>query len=236
MEYQTKWQTGKVSVTKSIPSRALVQWAFCACLLLFIIVCMLGCTAPKFELTPAPYAIRATQPNSAEARSAGVQIVLAAGAWDGYPRNLGAKIMPLEITIRNNSGHVLAVRYKDFVLESPNGRRYIDIPYVAPYSYYSYPGLGFWPGFLWGPPDWVHFSNYSGYMRRIYLPTQSMLRKELPEGAVTNGSSSTGFLYFQKLAAGKKQHEPITFNATLLDAQTKRELGSVSIPFVERQG
>jgi hypothetical protein len=178
----------------------------------------------------------AAQPNSAEARGAGVLIVVAAEAWDGYPRYLDSKMLPLEITIRNNSGYRLALRYKDFLLESTNGHRYIDIPYVAPYSNYSYPNLGFWPDFVWGPPDWVHFGNYSGYMQRIYLPTQSMLRKEIPEGVVASGSSVTGFLYFQKLATSNKQQGVIAFKATLLDPTREHELGSVSIPFVERQG
>ncbi len=109
-----------------------------------------------------------------------------------------------------------------------------DDYYAAPYWYYSYPGMGFWDGSLWGPPDWAYFNNYQPYMRAVHLPTKSMLRKAIPEGVVGNGGSISGFLYFQKVKADK-DNQPVTFDAKLVDARTNQEFGRISIPFTETQ-
>jgi hypothetical protein len=107
-----------------------------------------------------------------------------------------------------------------------------DDYYIAPWWGYAYPGLGFWP-YAWGPPDWTYYDQYYPYLRQIHLPTRSMLRKAIPEGVVANGGRISGFLYFQK-PDHKRTSDTITFDATLVDAQTGQTFGQLAVPFEER--
>jgi hypothetical protein len=87
-----------------------------------------GCAAKRVDLTPAPNAMLASLPDSAQAQTDGVQVTVEAEAWNGFPRDLDYKLTPLKVTIKNNSGHPLSVRYKDFDLVTGTDQRYAALP------------------------------------------------------------------------------------------------------------
>lgn len=111
-------------------NKTLRRGALASTLLVIVVVGgMIGCAAKRVVLVPAPNAIIATGPDSAEASSNGVQMVVQADAWNGRPRDLDTKVTPLKVTIQNHSGNPLAIRYKAFVLlSSLNDQHYAAIP------------------------------------------------------------------------------------------------------------
>lgn len=126
------------------------------------------------QLVPGPGA-NAVPGNSeaAEITVEGVHLVVDAAAWRGNQAIL-QDITPLKVTIENNSGQPLLIRYKDFAITSNKGKYYAALPpyqiegsVSAPYAAAGYPvivnpefGYG---GFLIAPyyhdiypniPDW----------------------------------------------------------------------------------
>jgi hypothetical protein len=99
--------------------------------------------------------------------------------------------------------------------------------YTAPYWGFGYNGLSPWP-YAWAP-DYGYYGMYYPYMKRIKLPTRSMLRKAIPEGVIENNGFVSGFLYFQKPDVGREQLE---FTAKLVDARTGQQFGTIQIPFI----
>jgi hypothetical protein len=104
--------------------------------------------------------------------------------------------------------------------------------YVAPYWGFAYPGIDVWP-YPW-PPNYFYHDQYWRYVRRTRRATESMLRKAIPEGVVETGGHVSGFLYFQKVKAGKNP-EPLTFKAKLVDARAEQSFGEINIPLVAKQ-
>lgn len=98
--------------------------------------------------------------------------------------------------------------------------------YYAPYWDYGYVGIGPWPN-AWAP-DWGYYNSYYPYMRRIHLPTRSMLRKGIPEGVIAPGGYVEGFLFFTKVNPDLKNVE---FIAKLQNADTGKQFGTVKIAF-----
>jgi len=102
--------------------------------------------------------------------------------------------------------------------------------YAAPYWAYGYSGMTPWP-YSWSP-DWGYYNMYYPYMRRIHLPTRSMLRRGIPEGVIANGGHIDGFLYFAEVSDNVPR---VNLIARLVDARTHREFGQIEIPFVVRK-
>jgi hypothetical protein len=105
--------------------------------------------------------------------------------------------------------------------------------YPAPYWGYGYAGIGPWPyAWGWGP----NFGYYGTYypMWQVKLPTESMLRKAIPEGVVQNGGFISGFIYFQK-PKDENKNSQLEFVARLIDAQTGQQFGTIRIPFVVKE-
>jgi|GEM_PF-438017 len=98
--------------------------------------------------------------------------------------------------------------------------------YYAPYWGYGYFGLGPWP-YWWGP-DMGYYNYYYPYMRRMHLPTRSMLKKGLPEGVIAPGGYVQGFLYFSRV---NPKLTTVTFVANLQSAHNGRRFGKIQIPF-----
>jgi hypothetical protein len=98
--------------------------------------------------------------------------------------------------------------------------------YYAPYWGYGYLGLAPWP-YGWAP-NMGYYNTYYPYMRSIHLPTQSMLKKGIPEGVVAPGGYVQGFLYFTKVSP---EMSDVEFVASLQDASTGHLFGTVKIPF-----
>jgi len=96
---------------------------------------------------------------------------------------------------------------------------------VAPHFSSFYPGWEAWPYSY--PYDPFYYNSLYAYWPEK-LPTQDMLSKALPEGAVQNNGKVSGFVYFQ--AVGSRESS-VTFAMNLVDATSGQALGQVSIPF-----
>ena len=177
---------------------------------------MIGCSAKRLILVPAPNAILAAQPNTVQGSSQGISILVQANAWNEYPRTLDRELIPLKVTIRNDSGRDLAIRYEDFVLIAENNHRYSDI-HPDQIRGYGYEHL---------EPYWA-FSD--AYYAEVRLPTEAMLRQGMSEGVLSAGGEIRGFLYFSRPSQAPKA---ITFSAVLVDAHTKQKFGGVNVPLV----
>ncbi len=99
--------------------------------------------------------------------------------------------------------------------------RFMVAPHFAPY----YPGWETWPYAY--PYDPFYYDNLYAYWPE-QLPTQDMLSKALPEGAVQDNGKVAGFVYFQGVG---KRESSVTFAMNLVDATNGQSLGQVSIPF-----
>src|ERR1700746_2537963 len=95
--------------------RIVAKWISSA-MLLALIFGTVGCAAKRVVLLPATNANLAPQPDSAQGSSQGVSVQLRANAWDDDPKTLDKDLVPMEITIQNDSGRPLGVRYEDFVI------------------------------------------------------------------------------------------------------------------------
>ena len=173
-----------------------------------------GCAAKRVVLVPAANATLAPQPNSAQGSSQGVSIQLRANAWDDDPKTLDKDLVPMEITIQNDSGRPVAIRYEDFALIAADNRRYSDIP---PYRIAgdSYEHL---------QPYWAYSDAYYSAVR---LPTMAMLRDAMSEGVVADHGRIAGFLYFTKPTG---QSQQLAFHATLVDMRTGTKFGEIVVP------
>jgi hypothetical protein len=85
-----------------------------------------GCAHEEPRLEPA---VAAQEVSRAEATTAveGVHVDVDAGAWDADPKNLDT-VLPLKVTVRNESGHPLRVRFREFALMGPQGSRLSALP------------------------------------------------------------------------------------------------------------
>jgi hypothetical protein len=175
---------------------------------------IVGCATKREVVVPAPSALLAPQPNSAEGSDRGVEIVVQTNAWDGYPRDLDANVIPLRVTIENHGGHPLAIRYANFSLIAAEDRRYPDIP---PYEITGHNYEHLQPG--WAYSDAEYFS--------VPLPTKEMLEKAISEGTVSRNGTTGGFLYFHKPAPPS---QTLSFRAILVDAETGQTLGTIVVP------
>ena len=182
--------------------------------LLALIFSTAGCAAKHVVVVPAANARLAPQPNSVQGSSQGVLVQLRANAWDDDPKTLDQDLVPMEVTIHNDSGRPLAIRYEDFALIGADNRRYSDIP---PYQIAgdSYQHL---------QPYWAYSDAYYSAER---LPTRAMLQDAISEGVVPSHGSSTGFLYFAKPTGPSQQ---LAFQATLVDMRTGQKFGEIVVP------
>lgn len=178
---------------------------------------MIGCTAKRVVVVPAPNATLAAQPNSAEGSSQGVSVLLQVNAWDEYPRTLDRALIPIKVTIQNNSDHDVAIRYEDFVLIAANDRRYSAIPPDQIRGHSRQPL----------EPHWA----YSDAEQNVeaQLPTEAMLQQAMSEGVVAPGGETSGFLYFPRPSQVLQE---ITFSAILVDAHTKQKFGGIVVPLL----
>ena len=220
----------------------------------------LGACAHQKVLEPAAGAALAPgHKDVAEASAAGVTIQVTGDAWNGDPQNLGTLFTPVRVTLENHSGKTLRVSYRDFTLAGGSGFNYAAIPpmkakgtlsareapsspslrlaawehrgfYIAPHFSYLYPGLEPWPG-RFGYDPLYYDSFYSRWPER--LPTQDMLSEALPEGAVQDGGSVSGFVYFQSVTG---RESAVQFKMNLVDANGGQTFGALAVPFQTRKG
>jgi hypothetical protein len=121
-----------------------------------------GC-AGRSQLMPAPGAsIMPNKPGVVDTTIEGVEMTVNAEAWAGDPAILD-EITPIRITIKNNSGKPLLIRYRDFAIISQKGKYYAALPPFKitgsinrPYAAEGYPIIA--------EPDF----DYDGFMLAPY--------------------------------------------------------------------
>lgn len=188
-----------------------------------------------------------------QATAIGVTVTVKADAWSGQPAQL-TEVIPLLVTIENNSRVPIRLRYAEFTLAG-DGERAPALPpfeirgtetgpvgtaglldglypfpltgfYVAPHFSRFYPRLSRFAGpFAYDP---LFYSTYFPRFQRLRLPTGDMVQKALPEGVLEAGGKVTGFLYFEDIDVG--DDDTATFTTDLVNASTGETVGAIRIP------
>lgn len=199
------------------------------------------------RLEPAAEADRApaVAGRAAEAEEMGVRVVASAGAWRGSPVDLDRVVTPILVSIANESGRGLAIRYEYYHLLWPGRASYAALPpfridaaatpltpvqaaagfEVAPYLSPWYPGWTAYSGAFEYPGD--YYETHYPALARVAAPTFDMLQSALPEGVLAPGGSLTGFLYFPEVELADR----LVFVARLVDASSGEIVATVEIPF-----
>jgi hypothetical protein len=98
------------------------------------LVCLLAVAtcvacAHEPELKPAPDAkVLPGRKDVAMQTVAGVRVEVAGDAWKGNPSNLAEVLIPVRVSIENQSGRPLRLRYSEFTLIGENGFHYSVLP------------------------------------------------------------------------------------------------------------
>ncbi len=204
------------------------------------------------QLVPAADALTVPgMEKAAFARTAGVRVTVVPDAWDAWPQNLDDELTPLKVSIENDSGMPLRIRYNEFSLVSGRGVHYPALPpleiegtveqvasrpvytprflysgfYYAPYYRRPYAGLSPW-GHPWAYDSFYYDRYYPVW--QIPLPTRDMREMAIPEGVLQPGGSITGFLYFPKVRGEDRR---IVFVADLRSPRPGKRIGELRIPF-----
>jgi len=182
-------------------------------------------------------------PHTAAATTGGVRVVVDGEPWHGRPGDLPATVLPVRVTVENQSSEPVRVAYPEFVLTTPDGMsRHALSPYSVQrpgqvVSTPAFPMGGFWiaqpwAGYYpwlspWDGPFAFDSDYYDTYRVSESLPSRDMLAQALPEGVLQPGGRVTGYLYFQPL----HHVSQVTFQAQLDDARTHAQIGRLAIPF-----
>ena len=217
-----------------------------------------GC-APRANLEPAPAANEVIGMEDAVRSSVdGVSVVAQAADWPGSAP-VKNEITPVQVTLENGSDNPVRIRYSEFALVGPDGRRYAALPpfsvegdveetitidgydpiaepafaynsfAVAPYYGSVYTGLTPYTGTFAYDP--YYYDTYNTYWADfdIELPTDEMLDRAMPEGVLESGGTVEGFVYFEKVTEDVPR---VTFRADLVNADTGDVFGETRVPFV----
>lgn len=212
-----------------------------------VVIALLGLGGCATTLRPAPDAERVVgRPDAAVAVDAGVKAVVVTDAWRGYPIDLDDVVSPLLVTLTNDSGRRLELRYEHAGLVTPGGVLFAAVPpfqldgvvwqpvdgtypaggFAPYYSPYSYPGWS--PYGAWYPYRAPYYGGFYSSLERVTLPSGDMVQKALPEGVLAPGGRVTGFLFFERVEDVRR----VMFMMILVDASSGERFGEVAIPLV----
>ena len=197
------------------------------------------------QLQPAPEAMLVEgRGKGAAAQTAGVTVIARARAWQSSPSSLELVVTPILVTIENESPTPLRVRYADFALVGPEGRRFAARAPFEVQGYVADPGAGYayprypypYPYFIRDSlgrpvafdPFWYDPFYDFGRFPSVSLPTGDMVQLALPERVVEPHGRATGFVYFERVQKVPR----VDFTARLLDDRSGQPIGTVTIPFV----
>ena len=207
-----------------------------------VVAAALLASACAHQLVPGPGAqVVEGHEKAATATVAGVTLVVSPDAWRGLPTTLGSLVTPLLVTIDNQSGRPVRVRWEQFALHGPGETRfaarapldiegYVSEPVAAmPYAAMPYGAFGYDPFWRSGlGPYGRHYPWPPS--RRLPLPTHDMVERALREGVVEPHGRTTGFAFFDRATQAKGS--PLEFTMDLVDASTNERFAEVRIPFV----
>lgn len=225
-----------------------------AVLAVFSFVAVSGCaTAP--QLAPAAETQLADGGPGAVGTNNGVRVVATVDEWRWNPPELDEFVTPILLRVENNSDHTVRIRLKDIRLVSSKGVRLAALPpyrvrgeakrtvrsgvyavdrfYVAPYLYPYYRRYPRAPFFFYHDSFYYYRTYYPLYRTySIPLPTQDMLDRALPEGALEPGGTATGYVYFQRVDKDvAKRTNTLDLLFQVVDAESQENLGVASIRF-----
>jgi hypothetical protein len=106
----------------------------------------------------------------------------------------------------------------------PGRRRHVHGFLVAPHHRHVVIGVPLWPG------PWVFSGPYYARWWSQWpssLPSEDMLQRALPEGALSDGGAVSGVVYFQSV----RREPAVQLELALHDASSGAALGVVSLPF-----
>lgn len=188
---------------------------------------------------------------------AGVRIVVEPDVWYG-PENDGKDIVPIKMTIMNNSGFPIIIRYSDFFIAgAKTGNVYPALPpyyfendgqtskvvlpsivALEPYfvcekfniAYYS---SGMYPDLpVWKGVflhDHLYYNLYYPLWARKELDSfTALIKSEIPEGVILDNGFLSGFIYFETF---KKHEKKVVLNFRLCEARRGQVLEMISIPY-----
>lgn len=231
---------------RRIPARLAAPVAL---LLVASVALSLACATPR--LAPAPGAELDPGPGvGAATTEAGARVEVRARAWRWTPESLEQHVLPLLVTIENESERALRVRYSELRVAGPDEATLAAIPpfdmeaeVLEPIDDFAYPHAGFAVaphlgthgafGPYLGPfaYDVGYYHHYYPRFREVDLPTQEMLTRALPEGVLEPGGRITGFVYFEPLEKLPEGADRVLFRFELVDADTRDRFGTAAIPF-----
>lgn len=239
-------ENGAASISHTFVIRAL------SLILFFILLALEGC-APRSRLRPDPDARLAEDGRGAVAEAFGIRIVARGDAWRGRPATLEDVLTPLHVTIENQSGRPIQIRYNHFVMVGLRGFRSFALPpfEIEGTAEVPVPPRSIAPGFLHqgffvAPHHHPFFGAHMSPWRRpfgfdptfyqnhyilwpVRLPTQDMIQQAIPEGVLDDTGQISGFLYFQRIGPEVSR---VTLTVEWADADTAERIGTTSIPFV----
>ncbi len=236
------------------------NFRFLVLFVLAVVICTVisvSCSS-KIVLKPEnSFQVSANVQDAVRVNCAGVSIMVEPGVWYG-PENSGKEIVPVQITISNNSGFPILIRYSDFfMVGSKTGNVYRALP---PYHFDNtvesivirLPGVSpFKPNFVaekFGVayycsemypefPVWqgvfqferLFYERYYPVWTKKKLPSgAALIQSEIPEGVLLSGGFLNGFLYFETFKKAEKQ---VVMNFRLCEANRGLILEKISMPF-----
>lgn len=210
-----------------------------------------SCGASSTLILPAPTAETAGARNVATTTEGGVMAEVATEAWNSFPPDLEKQVTPIRLTLVNQSGEPVKVRYQDLQLVSQDGRVYRALPpfridkevevravnpefeytgfALSPYYGGLYSGMGTY-GYGFGY-DRGYYSYYDYW--EADLPTDAMLRKALPEGVIEPGGRVSGFVYFEHIKPNETDRVAFTYDVE--HAEDGMKVSRLSIPLMVRE-
>lgn len=222
----------------------------------FLVAC-----AQSPTLVPAPEAnVVRIDGTGAQTTVSDVTVTAQAEAWRGA--DIEDDVTPLKVTIRNDSGRPLRVRYSDFALVERNGERYAALP---PYQiegtvsrpamagdYRALDRLGFRYHRFWVAPQYrvvypmlstyqLHRLYFDPWYYRYYYPYWGRIQEELPTPGMLRQVIPEGVIREQGSVSGFLYFEHVDselaqakldFHAELVDAETGEMFATVDIPFI----
>jgi hypothetical protein len=177
----------------------------------------------------------------AAATAAGVRVTTDTDEWRGTA--LAPTLVPLQVTIENNSDQPLRIRHREIWLAGAGGARAAALPTVNladknppvpsryPYAWFGFhlaPQFalfyrGFWTGAWTFEHDAETYQVRYRELMALMRPTPDMARHALPEGVLESGGYITGMLFFRRPAhAG-------TLVVDLVDAASANRFGTVEV-------
>jgi hypothetical protein len=142
----------------------------------------------------------------------GLHIAVDAAAWQGRPRTLTDRILPLLVAIRNTGPGPLTLARSDFLLLDETNRQYLPLapPDVvimlggpAPSSgTVVAPSVGVGSTSRGGTGFGIGLDVFLGGLGSPDSDTRDIIPLALPEGPVHPAAEVRGFLYFPQPAAG----------------------------------